>query len=351
MRRVVGVLGVIACMAAFAPPAMAKKNKLNPAAVALFKNAIAASDLRAKGSPGYRLQANVRIFRPHNQQLNGMVVEFWTPAGKWRDETFFQGYQLVQVSDGRHEWVKNTANYVPYEINELWTALWFPRELREWLDPIDKWSGTRGVLHLNEPKKKKKGTEVCVKAERSRWKKEKVCFDPAADQILRETDSVHITYEYSDYAAFGGKSFPRTLRVFEGDNREIVEIHITRIEPFTTPPTGTFLPVKGSQEEPDADACQTVKRAKLIKEVQPRYPPAAKRRRIEGTVVLYANVGTDGIPRGLVPLKSPSPLLTNAALQAVMQWRYRPTACEIGGSSRPVPVATHITVIFTLGSP
>ena len=67
--------------------------------------------------------------------------------------------------------------------------------------------------------------------------------------------------------------------------------------------------------------------------------------------MLYADVGTDGVPRGLVPLKSPSPLLTNAALQAVMQWRYRPTACEISGSSQPIPVTTLITVIFTLGGP
>ena len=337
-------------MAALALPAAAKRNKLNPAAVALFKKAIAASDLKAKGAQGFRLQANVRIFRPHNQQLNGMVVEFWTPERKWRDETFFHDYQLVQVSDGKHVWVKNTLNYVPYEINELWSALAFPSDLRDWLEP-DKWSRKPEEIDLSKPKGEKKGAEACVNAKRPRWKeKDVVCFDRATGRVVRKKNSEH-TYQYTDYVVFGRKSFPRTLRVFEGDNKEIVEIHITRIEPFTTPPPSTFLPVKGSQEEPDVDACQTVKRAKLVTKVQPGYPSAAKRRRIEGTVVLYADVGTDGVPRGLVPLKSPSPLLTNAALQAVMQWRYRPTACEISGSSQPIPVTTLITVIFTLGGP
>ena len=355
-RMAAGIV-ILACVSASALPAAAKKSKLNPAAVALFEKAVAASDLKAKGAQGFRLQANVRIFRAHNQHVDGVLVEFWTPKGKWREETFLPGYQLVQVSDGRHEWTKNTMNYVPFEVHELWAALAFPPRLLSWIKPTGKTSHVAGTVpggwgkqertSLGKPKKEKKGAELCVKTLSSRWRnKGAFCFDTATGQILHETDDGYLTYEFSDYAAFGRKSFPRTLRVIEGDDTEIVEIHIVRIEPLAIPVPATFLPVKGSQEQPDPDACQKVKPVKLSKMVSPAYTPAAKDGEITGTVVLYGYVGKDGIPRGLETLISPSPLLTAPALQAVRQWRYQSTLCEIDGAWQPVPARTFITVVF-----
>ena len=86
-----------------------------------------------------------------------------------------------------------------------------------------------------------------------------------------------------------------------------------------------------------------VAEANLIHDVAPKYPPEAGRQRIEGTVVLMAVIGKDGTVRD-VQLESGLPLLAQAAIEAVKQWRYKPYLLN----GEPVEVDSHITINFTL---
>lgn len=81
-----------------------------------------------------------------------------------------------------------------------------------------------------------------------------------------------------------------------------------------------------------------------IHRVEPRYPALARQIRLAGTVQLRAIIGIDGAVRKL-EVESGHPLLAKAALDAVHQWRYRPTRLN----GEPVEVETTITVIFELG--
>jgi len=83
--------------------------------------------------------------------------------------------------------------------------------------------------------------------------------------------------------------------------------------------------------------------SKLINKVPPRYPAEARERRIQGTVRIQALVDKDGIVRDTQVI-SGYPLLAEAAVQAVRQWRYQPTL--LNGES--VEVETTIDVVFTL---
>jgi periplasmic protein TonB len=88
----------------------------------------------------------------------------------------------------------------------------------------------------------------------------------------------------------------------------------------------------------------TIEEAKLIWRVQPIYPPIAIQAHIQGNVVLHAIISKGGGVSELQVL-SGHPLLVNAALEAVRQWRYSPTLL----SGQPVEVETTITVSFVLG--
>jgi periplasmic protein TonB len=88
----------------------------------------------------------------------------------------------------------------------------------------------------------------------------------------------------------------------------------------------------------------TLEAAKLISRIQPVYPPIAIQARIQGNVVLHAVISKEGGVSELEVL-SGHPLLVNAALEAVRQWRYSPTLL----SGQPVEVETTITVSFVLG--
>lgn len=88
-----------------------------------------------------------------------------------------------------------------------------------------------------------------------------------------------------------------------------------------------------------------VQTAKLVNKVTPVYPPLAKQARIQGTVRLQAVIAKDGSVVELQVL-SGHPLLVQAALDAVRQWRYHPTLLN----GDPVEVVTTVDVIFTLSS-
>jgi protein TonB len=86
-----------------------------------------------------------------------------------------------------------------------------------------------------------------------------------------------------------------------------------------------------------------VAEANLIHDVAPQYPPEAGRARVEGTVVLMAVIGKDGSVQD-VRVESGLPLLAQAAIDAVKQWRYRPYLLN----GEPVEVDSRITINFTL---
>lgn len=87
-----------------------------------------------------------------------------------------------------------------------------------------------------------------------------------------------------------------------------------------------------------------VQAASLIHQVMPVYPQIAKTAHISGTVILHAIIGKDGNVQNLEYISGP-PLLMKNAMDAVSQWRYRPTL--LNGDA--VEVDTTISVVFTLG--
>ncbi|OLE56883.1 MAG: energy transducer TonB [Chloroflexi bacterium 13_1_20CM_2_59_7] len=88
---------------------------------------------------------------------------------------------------------------------------------------------------------------------------------------------------------------------------------------------------------------QGVTQGLLIRKIQPTYPPLARQARIQGSVLLQAEISREGTIENL-RLISGHPMLAPAAIEAVKQWRYKPYILN----GEPVEVETQITVNFTL---
>jgi len=80
-----------------------------------------------------------------------------------------------------------------------------------------------------------------------------------------------------------------------------------------------------------------------VHDVAPLYPAIAQAARVQGVVVIEATIGTDGDVVEARVLRA-QPLLAEAALQAVRQWRYTPTRLN----GEPVAVIVTVTVRFRL---
>jgi TonB family protein len=83
--------------------------------------------------------------------------------------------------------------------------------------------------------------------------------------------------------------------------------------------------------------------AMLVYRVEPVYPTLARQTGRSGRVELRAIIGTDGTIQSL-QVVSGDPLFIQSALQAVQQWRYKPTVLN----GQPVEIDTFITVVYTI---
>ena len=86
-----------------------------------------------------------------------------------------------------------------------------------------------------------------------------------------------------------------------------------------------------------------VQQANLLEHPNPVYPRLAALARVQGVVVLEAVITREGSVDSVRALLG-HPLLVQAAIDAVRQWRYRPTLLN----GQPVDVITTVTVNFTL---
>jgi TonB family protein len=89
-----------------------------------------------------------------------------------------------------------------------------------------------------------------------------------------------------------------------------------------------------------ADTADVVSRS-----VKPGYPLLARQMKVQGSVILQALIGKDGIIQDLRVLSGP-PILASAAQAAVRQWHFKP---HYQGND-PVETQAKITVNFTIST-
>lgn len=106
--------------------------------------------------------------------------------------------------------------------------------------------------------------------------------------------------------------------------------------PVVPPPKAAAAPARIKQGG-------EVTAASIVTQTRPVYPSLARQARIQGTVVLHAIIDREGKVAQL-EVVSGHPLLVQSALDAVKQWRYKPT--RLNGD--PVEVDTTIQVTFTM---
>ena len=83
----------------------------------------------------------------------------------------------------------------------------------------------------------------------------------------------------------------------------------------------------------------------VVQRVPPVYPPEARTARVQGVVILEATIGTTGEVSDVEVLRS-VPLLDEAAVAAVRQWRYEPTLVRVGSGVRPPTVVQRVPPVY-----
>jgi protein TonB len=85
-----------------------------------------------------------------------------------------------------------------------------------------------------------------------------------------------------------------------------------------------------------------VRAPEILRRVEPQYPEAARKARIEGVVILDAVIAASGEVEEVRVIRSAGTLLDDAAAEALRRWTYRPATLN----GRAVRVLLTVTVSF-----
>ena len=126
-------------------------------------------------------------------------------------------------------------------------------------------------------------------------------------------------------------------RIAEADNYEqqAREIYQARIAQLTeaSASTTTARRVGGGVTAP-----------RLLYKSEPAYTEEARAAKFQGTVLLYIEVGTDGLAHNISVKKGIGMGLDEKAIEAVMNWKFQPGVQD----GQPVPIAATIEINFRL---
>ena len=109
------------------------------------------------------------------------------------------------------------------------------------------------------------------------------------------------------------------------------------------PPTDAPAPAPLPTKKKPIRIGGNVQASRLVYRVEPEYPELAKRARVSGLVVMQVIVNEGGAVEEVKIVRG-HPLLNDAALRAVRQWRYSPYLLN----GEPIPVTATVTVNFVL---
>ena len=118
---------------------------------------------------------------------------------------------------------------------------------------------------------------------------------------------------------------------------------VTLPEPPKAQPKPEPKPAPAPEPKAPVRVGGNVQQANLIYQAKPVYPPLAKQVRVQGVVTLEATIDREGNVTGVKVINSTHPLLIQSAVDAVRQWKYRPTLLN----GEPVEVVTTVTVKFS----
>jgi TonB family protein len=178
--------------------------------------------------------------------------------------------------------------------------------------------------------------ETKATAETTTTPEDKFAFDnlPAGQYILR-VDKPGFSSLFREFNVQAESKLERGLTLQLGAKEEAGNTQVAKGErtAYAQPSDSRQVRIGGA-----------VAQANLITKVQPLYPASAKAAGIQGTVNLETVISKDGVPEDIRVISSPSDDITQSALEAVRQWRYRPTLLN----GEPIEVVTNVIVNYTL---
>jgi TonB family protein len=293
----------------------------------LISRSDADRDLRTPGSSPFRLKAKFELKGMRTGTVAGTWEETFLAPDQWRVQIDLPAYQEIIIRNGKDRyWRKLSSTPVPLRVAQMKDLLGFKQPVR---------LATPNYEIDKVRDRKINGQKVTCVHRKWRGVQEERCFDTEGRLMKVEgAGSETRRQEYSDFADFGGKRAPTKMRfVVAGD--EAVRVEVTSLERFSGPASEVLTPDASFEVRAACDAATAPK-----PEYSPDPNPAGPNFR--GTVVVAGEVGLDGRIHHAVVLQNAGTDLTEAVLDTVRKWRFKPADCN----GTPIPFEMNVEVNF-----
>ena len=289
----------------------------------ILEQARLTSDIREL--PSFTMKAAIKI-EVQGKTLTGEYAFLWNGPNQWREETSLPGFDEIRVGGAGTVALKRNLDFVPLRISQLRYVLGYAR------------GGL--ALRSGEEIKRVQNRKVsgiaarCVEIAGKLYPRE-ICVDASTGAMVRD-----VPFADKEFAPIGTRIFPRFLS-YTQEGKTVAQAEITELNATDPLPPSAFAVPAGAVSQP---SCLSPAIGQLMKRVNPAYPDSARRAHVQGTVYIYAVIGSDGSLHNLRIVSGVSPDLNEASLAAVQQWRYEPSTCQ----NTPVELESVIQVNFKL---
>jgi TonB family protein len=170
-------------------------------------------------------------------------------------------------------------------------------------------------------------------------------YDSNQQKMVQQRSNENLQVEIDVNAGFTANDIPSTLASVFVTPQELSRHVPSYWSDFLegNPRSGALT--RGSQTaQSPITVSQLVQQSKLISQIRPQYPEAAKQYKLSGMVLFQAEIDEAGNVAALRILTPAGAGFDESAAEAVYRWKYSPTLVQ----GKPMRVITTITVNFTI---
>jgi hypothetical protein len=308
------------CILLLAAPLIAQERVITIGEAA--ENALRQSQLTRPGSAAFHLKAQISNTANPSSDYKAEVEEFWLSPEHWRRTIRSPQFSQTVVMDGDKLLEQNDADYYPFWLRNLVTALFDPLPMHEQLQQF------RGTLELagDSPQ-----SQSCLQfsspsgvAPARGSVNYAFCFQGKLG-LLQNVVTPGYKARFEEYKPFKNKMVARRI-VAEMEPHTVLEARITELDDIL-PRDRTLLTVEQSTPADgqlrSMQVGEGLARSLALATPALTWPPVREGKNA-GTLILYISTDKMGRVREAWPIASDNPELTPAARDQVQQWRFKP---------------------------
>jgi len=296
----------------------------------VLANASRISTLTLTGTPPFHLKVAARERYHELPEYHAEIELWWESSEKWHREVHSSAFSQTAVRDGQRYFESNSADYLPFWLHELLQASVDPVPQEELLRNNVELT-KRGCAEWQEPYAKDKDT---ISVHHS------ICFN--ADGTISQLFTPTIGVLFSNYEQFGGKKIARSITAWPRGGAEIIAT-VDELDPLKS--DESLFALSGSTPFAARLRFVSVQETFLQLDTQASAPltwPVVHNFPATGVMAVNVKLDREGTVRDVGSIVSSNFVLTDAATQQILKWKFKPYLVE----GAPVQVNTTLAVHF-----